>query len=130
MAILHKYISIILLIALASAYPDLCAKTCSMNLLSGRVWVHSHEEDTDAVKVYRPSTFSFPLSRGRDKFQFQKDGTLIIYSIGRSDRLNEIHARWKKISVDTFRIRPDNSAIPPFDMKVISCANDIVSVQK
>ncbi len=36
-------------------------------------WVHSHEEDRDGEMVFRPASFSFPRSRGRDSFELQKD---------------------------------------------------------
>jgi hypothetical protein len=39
-------------------------------------WVHSWEEDTEDVAVYRPSDYQFPLSRGRDGFEIKKNGDL------------------------------------------------------
>src|SRR5438067_5415234 len=55
----------------------------------GKHWIHSHEEDKGDVKVYRPSTFNFPLSRGRDGFEIMQNGTFIMYSIGKADTLDK-----------------------------------------
>ena len=41
-------------------------------------WIHSHEEDTEDKKVYRPSTFEFPPSRGRDGFEIKENGEFIL----------------------------------------------------
>lgn len=100
---------------------NLNAQVCSSKVLFGRVWVHSHEEDTDAVKVYRPSTFNFPLSRGRDRFEIRKNGTFVMQTVGRSDRLNETTARWEKTGKASFEVKPDNVELTSFKFQVVSC---------
>lgn len=100
------------------------AQICSPKVLYGRQWIHSHEEDTNGAKVYRTSEFEFPLSRGRDKFEIKKDGRFIMQTVGRSDRLNETVARWKKIGKSTFEIKPDNPDVAPFKLEVVSCSEE------
>jgi hypothetical protein len=57
--------------------------------------VHSHEEDTETAAVYRPADYDFPLSRGREAFELQADGTLLDSGIGPADRPEEEHGTWK-----------------------------------
>jgi hypothetical protein len=42
-------------------------------------WVHSHEEDTKDLEVYRPNGFDFPPSRPRPGFEIQENGEFIEY---------------------------------------------------
>jgi hypothetical protein len=53
-------------------------------LLKGR-WLHSHEEDEAGTRVYRPSSYSFPRSRGRAGIELHADGTLIQTDPGPTD---------------------------------------------
>ena len=39
-----------------------------------KFWIHSYEEDTEDVRVYRPRSYDFPLSRGRTGFEIKKNG--------------------------------------------------------
>ena len=48
-------------------------------------WMHSYEEDTNEVKVYRPDTYEFPPSRGRTGFQLNEDKSFINYEIAPAD---------------------------------------------
>lgn len=59
-----------------------------------QVWVHSREEDTDDVEVYRPQDFAFPPARGREGFQIRSDGTFVRRDIGPADGTVEVSGRW------------------------------------
>ena len=50
-----------------------------------RQWLHSSEEDTASVVVYRPVGFPLPPSRGRSGWEFQCDGALKRLGIGPTD---------------------------------------------
>jgi hypothetical protein len=125
-----RLISFVLILTFASVSTNLYAQNCPPSKLYGNVWVHSHEEDTDTVKVYRPSTFQFPLSRGRDKFEIKKDGTILIYSVGSSDRLNQIAAHWKRINKFTIKVTPNKPELSPFTLRIISCVEAKITIQK
>ena len=71
---------------LALSKPDI--KQQSFHGMFGTHWIHSHEEDKGDVKVFRPSTFNFPLSRLRDGFEILENGTFIKYDIGKADTLD------------------------------------------
>ena len=57
-------------------------------------WMHSHEEDTNGLTVFRPSTFAFPLSRGRKSFSLRADGTYKGTIPGPTDRPAPTSGRW------------------------------------
>jgi len=50
-----------------------------------RHWVHSFEEDTGEIRVYRPESYKFPLARGRVSMELKNDGALTGFQIGRND---------------------------------------------
>jgi hypothetical protein len=58
-----------------------------------RHWVHSHEEDTQDVRIYRPAGYDFPLSRGRVGVEFREGGELVDYEIARANGSEEFSGR-------------------------------------
>jgi hypothetical protein len=59
-----------------------------------RHWVHSHEEDSDGERVYRPADYDFPPARGRRGFEPRPDGELLLYGPGATDRPEATTGRW------------------------------------
>jgi hypothetical protein len=57
-------------------------------------WMHSREEDTGDVRVYRPADYDFPPARGRRGFELRPDGELIVYGPGATDRPEATTGRW------------------------------------
>jgi hypothetical protein len=57
-------------------------------------WVHSYEEDTEETQVFRPLSYEFPPSRGREGFDIRKDGSFTLLGPGRSDRGTAIAGHW------------------------------------
>ena len=49
-------------------------------------WLHSREEDTDDVEVYRPESWDFPPARGRRGIEFCPGGELRLIGPGPGDR--------------------------------------------
>jgi hypothetical protein len=49
-------------------------------------WVHSHEEDHEGIQVFRPVSYDFPPSRGRESFTLRPDGTAVAGLPGPDDR--------------------------------------------
>ena len=58
-------------------------------------WIHSHEEDTPMEMVFRPATFPFPPSRGRQGFELRPDGTAMEIGIGPTDAPQKTQGSWK-----------------------------------
>lgn len=63
-------------------------------------WRHSHEEDTDEIRVFRPSTFSFKPSRGREEMILKEDGVLVYTPIAPDDRPRSYDGQWKVNNAD------------------------------
>ena len=61
--------------------------------LVGR-WVHSHEEDTADLVVYRNAEYPFPPSRGRRAFTLEKEGVAIAEFPGPDDRTARSEGSW------------------------------------
>jgi hypothetical protein len=57
-------------------------------------WIHSHEEDNSSGMVFRPSTYNFPRSRGRQGFQLNADGTAQTSGPGPGDAVQTQPANW------------------------------------
>jgi hypothetical protein len=53
--------------------------------LVGR-WIHAHERDTDAARVYVGPDVKLGLSRGRTIYEFKNDGSFVESGPGPTDR--------------------------------------------
>lgn len=63
----------------------------------GREWVHSHEEDAaygGNVLVFRPTSYAFPPSRGRWRFQLNADNSMSQTTPGPTDRPHQQTDKW------------------------------------
>jgi hypothetical protein len=59
-------------------------------------WLHSMEEDTEEIIVYRPEGYPFPPARGRIGFEFLAGGYLIYHGFGPADEPLLQHGRWEQ----------------------------------
>ena len=89
-------------------------------------WVHSHEEDTEEVKVFRPANYRFPRSRGRSGFEIREDGTFLLYAIAPTDGLRTIRGTWKLTGPQTVVASFDDERIVSYSMKIISSSEDVL----
>lgn len=97
-------------------------------------WIHSYEEDTNDSQMYRPSTYNFPLSRGRIGFEIEKNGIFIQYGIGPDDTRKKVEGNWtieEGEEPNTIKIdfAPDK-AIKSYNMKIILCNDDVLRIRK
>ena len=83
-------------------------KTPTPSRLCG-CWVHSHEEDTGGVQVYRPDDHAFAPSRGRRRLELRRDGSLLETRAGADDRAQATHGRWE-LAGHTLRLFSDEGA--------------------
>ena len=96
-------------------------------------WIHSYEEDKDDIKVYHPSTFNFPLSRGRIAFEIEKNGTFIQYGIGPDDTRKKVEGNWTIEEEEPNTIKIDfapDKPIKSYNMKIISYDNNTLLIKK
>jgi hypothetical protein len=95
-----------------------------------RHWIHSHEEDTQDVRVYRPAGYDFPPARGRRGFEFREGGALVYFGIARADGSELFPGRWTIAGTTRVRIDVDNERIQPFILEVVSCDDETLKVRR
>jgi hypothetical protein len=93
-------------------------------------WTHSHEEDHDDIQVYRPSTFNFPLSRGRIAFEIEKSGIFIQYGIGPDDTRKKVEGNWTIEEPNTIRIDFADKSVKSYKMNIVSYNNNTLLIKK
>jgi len=94
-----------------------------------RHWIHSHEEDSAGLRVYRPAQFAFPPSRGRVGFDLRPDGTLTWFGIAAADGSSAAEGHWRLISPDAVEITVANGADAPVSLEIESCGADKLVVR-
>jgi hypothetical protein len=93
-------------------------------------WIHSHEEDTNEVVVYRPMNYSFPPSRGRIGFEFMEDGMMIYHGIAYTDGSEQSSGHWDIQEQNRIRINVENERIQSFYLEIVSCDEEKLKVKK
>ena len=92
-------------------------------------WVHSHEEDTEAVRVYRPASFDFPPARGREGFEIKEGGECIYHGIAPADGSTSEPASWSWEGDNTLIIRPKAEGAENMVMEVVSVNEEMLKVK-
>lgn len=92
-------------------------------------WRHSFEEDSENTLVYRLPTRKLPLARGRDEFEFHRDGTYLEWVVGRGDRREPVHGRWE--------LRPDGCVQITFEqgprtrtLELVNVGPDVLGIRQ
>jgi hypothetical protein len=98
--------------------------------LFDRTWIHSHEEDTNNIKVYRPNTYKFPLARGREGFEIKKSGHFIHHGIGPTDRTTKVNGNWTNPEPNIIKVEFGEERPTSFKIKILSSDNDVLKVEK
>jgi hypothetical protein len=76
-----------------------------------RHWVHSHEEDSGDLRVYRPAGHRFPPARGRRGFELQPDGSYVAHGPGPADKPTAVPGRWEPAGDGRVRIGDEELVI-------------------
>ncbi len=77
--------------------------------LIGR-WVHAHEEDTEAGRVFRPADHPLPPSRGREAWDLRADGSFAATAPGPTDEPAETAGSWQLDGDRLLISGPDDTA--------------------
>lgn len=93
-------------------------------------WIHSREEDIETVRVYRPSDYEFPPSRGRDGFEFRENGEFIQYGIGPTDRLQRIRGTWTAEGENQIRVSFKADQQESYTIQVVSCDESLLKIRR
>ena len=107
---------------------------CSANQMKNELppeifkhWIHSREEDTESMRVYRPSDYKFPPSRGREGFELKENGEFIRYGIGPTDRPQKIRGTWKAEAGNQISFEAQRQE--SYTMQVVSCDERLLKVR-
>ncbi len=100
------------------------------NLLFGKTWLHSREEDTEDIQVYRPNTYQFPPSRGRTGFGIEKDGTFRLLSIAPTDGLEEHPGKWENVKKGLLRVTFSKPELEHFELELVSVTDEVLKVRR
>lgn len=93
-------------------------------------WVHSFEEDTEGVTVYRPADYAFPPARGRRGMELAADGTFVDHPVGRGDAPDTVPGHWRLVDSRQLAISfPQSSGRPDRDLEILRCDKDILEVR-
>jgi hypothetical protein len=95
-----------------------------------RRWTHSREEDTSDVTVFRPSSFAFPPSRGREGIEFRENGEVFHYRIGATDRSEAVAGQWHIERDNTIEVDSPGTPLSPYRLVVISVDNEVLKVRR
>ncbi|GFE71910.1 hypothetical protein CFPU101_45200 [Chroococcus sp. FPU101] len=92
-------------------------------------WIHSREEDTEDIQVYRPIGYQFPPSRGRNGLEFRPNGEFILYGLGPTDRPQKIVGSWTAQSNNKIKIDVSVWGDKGRMMEVISCDEKVLKLR-
>jgi hypothetical protein len=93
-------------------------------------WMHSFEEDSGGVQVYRPEGFAFPRARGRPGIEFHVDGTVTEWRIGRGDAPTGVQGRWQVERPNEIRVTPSDAGGAAFTLEIVECTDQILKVKR
>jgi hypothetical protein len=91
-----------------------------------RHWVHSREEDTGGVQVYRPSDYAFPPARGRRGFEFRAGGEFVAYGPGPADKPQATVGRWEAPGPRRARV---STGAEPQELEIVSIEPDRLTLR-
>ena len=93
-------------------------------------WMHSYEEDTKDLKIYRPSSFDFPRGRGRSGMKFDKEGGFISYDIAPNDAPVQVSGKWHQISDGKLEVSFPSGEKEKFVIEIEEINSEILKVRK
>lgn len=93
-------------------------------------WVHSYEEDTQGTQFYRPASYDFPLSKGREGFEIKKDETFILHRISPVDGTQRVNGKWTIERNNTITIQFNDPAIRGYNLQVLQVSDTLLTIRK
>ncbi|MGW1088405.1 hypothetical protein ACWD4L_19285 [Streptomyces sp. NPDC002596] len=94
-----------------------------------RHWVHSFEEDTEGMTVYRPADYPFPPARGRRGLEFGQDGTCIDHPVGRGDAPDTVPGHWQLVEGRRLAISFPGNGRPDRELEILRCNEDVLEIR-
>jgi hypothetical protein len=94
-----------------------------------KFWIHSSEEDTDSIEVYRPKGYDFPPSRARKGFEIKENGEVIFHDLNSSDRPRSISGQIKSQESNKFRVDLKDREKPHY-LDIVESTDQILRLKK
>jgi hypothetical protein len=94
---------------------------CKADFPNG-TWMRSQEEDKDPNSewlLYRPSSYNFPASRGRNGFICLNDGRFGLIQPSPTDGRDTTWGTWKKDSRNRLKIKFENGLLNSLEWKKV-----------
>ena len=95
-----------------------------------RHWIHSREEDTEGLEVFRPEGFAFPPSFGRDGFEMLKDGQFIQEDVGPADGVVRITGRWFPAGSQRVSVVFDPNVREGFTFEIVDVDASVLRIRR
>lgn len=92
-------------------------------------WVHSHEEDQEGIRVFRPANYNFPASRGREGFKIDKEGAFTHYQIGPNDVPKTQESKWEA-KENVLVVTTTDKEEPTLQLQIVEVSQDILKIKK
>jgi hypothetical protein len=93
-------------------------------------WLRHHEIEKDEVRIYRPNSYKFPLSRGREGFEIKTTGEFISYDISPACGIEQVQGRWEVVEHNKIRVTFSDQSKKNHLLNIISCEDDILKIRK
>ena len=95
-----------------------------------RRWIHSREEDTGDIEVFRPEGFNFPPAFGRDGFEMRKDGQFIQYDIGPADEVVRVLGRWTSPGPQRVSVSFEGTEREGYSFTIYAVDNSVLTIRR
>jgi len=93
-------------------------------------WIHSREEDTSGLEVFRPEEFAFPPSFGRDGFEMKRNGQFIQDDIGPADGIVHVLGRWKLLNPQAVAVSFPGTAREGYAFEIEAVDNAVLQIRR
>lgn len=94
-----------------------------------RSWVHSFEEDTEGVTVYRPEDHPFPPARGRGGMEFAPDGVFVNHPVGPGDAPDAVPGRWRLVGDRRLALSYPRGDRPERELEIVHCDERVLRIR-
>lgn len=95
-----------------------------------RHWIHSREEDTGDIEVFRPEGFAFPPSFGRDGFEMRKDGQFVQEDVGLADGVVQVMGRWTALGSRRVSVSFDGTTREGYTFEIVAVDDSVLQIQR
>src|SRR5512132_1623383 len=95
-----------------------------------RRWIHSREEDTGGLEVFRPEGFAFPPSFGRDGFEMRKDGQFVQHDIGLADEVVQVLGRWTSLGSQRVSVSFEGTEREGYSFEIVAVDESVLRIRR